>query len=103
VTEAENGEVAVEALMAARPDLIILDLMMSKMDGFEFLEKLRGRPDWQDVPGVVITAKDLTEADRARLNGGVERIIQKTNRDDMLRLLSREISKCVKRPSARRA
>jgi GAF domain-containing protein/DNA-binding response OmpR family regulator len=102
VTEAENGEVAVEALTAARPDLIILDLMMPKMDGFEFLEKLRGRSDWQDIPVVVITAKDLTDADRARLNGGVERIIQKTNRDDMLRLLSREISKCIKRPSARR-
>jgi GAF domain-containing protein/DNA-binding response OmpR family regulator len=102
VTEAEDGEIAVEALTGARPDLIILDLMMPKMDGFEFLEKLRGRPDWQDIPVVVITAKDLTDADRGRLNGGVERIIQKTNRDDMLRQLSREISKCVKRPSARR-
>jgi hypothetical protein len=48
---------------------------------------------------VVITAKDLTEGDRNRLNGGVERIIQKSNRDEMLRQLSREISKCVKRRS----
>ena len=79
--------------------MIILDLMMPKMDGFEFMDQLRGRPDWREIPVVVITAKDLTEEDRNRLNGGVERIIQKSNRDEMLRQLSREISKCVKRRS----
>ena len=103
VTEAENGQVAVEALATAQPDVIILDLMMPKMDGFEFLDELRSRPDWQDIPVVVITAKDLTEKDRARLNGGVERIIQKSDRDEMLRQLTREISKCVKRQTARGA
>ena len=97
VTEAENGQVAVEVLATARPEVIILDLMMPKMDGFEFLDELRSRPDWQDIPVVVITAKDLTEKDRARLNGGVERIIQKSDRDEMLRQLSREIGKCVNR------
>jgi CheY-like chemotaxis protein len=103
VTEAENGQVAVEALTAARPDVIILDLMMPKMDGFEFLDELRSRPDWQEIPVVVITAKDLTEKDRARLNGGVERIIQKSDRDEMLRQLSRELTKCVKRQIVRGA
>src|SRR5262249_1148266 len=73
VTEAENGQAAIELLAAARPDVIILDLMMPKMDGFEFLEKLRRRPDWQNIPVVVVTAKDLTEEDRDRLNGGVVR------------------------------
>ena len=100
VTEAENGQVAVAALATAQPDVIILDLMMPKMDGFEFLDELRSRPDWQDIPVVVITAKDLTEKDRVRLNGGVERIIQKSDRDEMLRQLTREISKCVKRQTA---
>ena len=52
---------------------------------------------------MVITAKDLTDEDRDRLNGGVERIIQKSDRDEMLRQLSREISKCVKRQTARGA
>jgi CheY-like chemotaxis protein len=103
VTEAENGQVAVVALTTAQPDVIILDLMMPKMDGFEFLDELRSRPDWQDIPVVVITAKDLTEKDRIRLNGGVERIIQKSDRDEMLRQLTREISKCVKQQTARGA
>jgi CheY-like chemotaxis protein/two-component sensor histidine kinase len=96
VTEAENGQVAVESLAGAHPDIIILDLMMPKMDGFEFLNELRAQPDWQDIPVVVITAKDLTDEDRNRLNGGVERIIQKSDRDEMLRQLTREISKQVK-------
>jgi signal transduction histidine kinase/CheY-like chemotaxis protein len=101
VSEAENGQVAVEALASARPDVIILDLMMPKMDGFEVLDQLRRRLDWQEIPVVIITAKDLTEEDRARLNGGVERIIQKSDRDEMLRQLSRGISKCVKLQTAR--
>jgi DNA-binding response OmpR family regulator len=73
--------------------VIILDLMMPKMDGFEFLDELRARPDRQDIPVVIITAKDLTEEDRDRLNGGVERIIQKSDRDEMLRQLSRELAR----------
>jgi adenylate cyclase len=101
VTEAENGQIAIEALATAPPDVIILDLMMPKMDGFEFLDELRGRPDWQGIPVVIITAKDLTDEDRNRLNGGVERIIQKSDRDEMLHQLTREISKCVKRQTAR--
>jgi len=96
VSEAENGQVAVEALAAARPDVIVLDLMMPKMDGFEFLDELRARPDWQDIPVVVITAKDLTDEDRDRLNGGVERIIQKSDRDEMLRQLCRAINRSVR-------
>jgi CheY-like chemotaxis protein len=101
VIEAENGQVAVDLLTAGLPDVIILDLMMPEMDGFEFMDKLRRRPDWREIPVVVITAKDLSEQDRDRLNGGVERIIQKSNRDEMLRQLSREIGKCVRRRSTR--
>ena len=95
VTEAENGQVAIDSLTSTRPEVIILDLMMPKMDGFEFLNELRGRPDWQDIPVVVMTAKDLTDEDRDRLNGGVERIIQKSDRDEMLRQLSREIGRAL--------
>ena len=77
VVEAENGRVGLDRLDEGRPSLILLDLMMPELDGFGFLEQLRERPGLDDVPVVVMTAKDLTDDDRARLNGGVERILEK--------------------------
>lgn len=77
VAEARNGKVGLEQLAKTTPTLILLDLMMPQMDGFEFLQALRLRGDGLSVPVIVITAKDLTEQDHRRLNGGVERIIQK--------------------------
>ena len=78
VVEAENGRVGLEQLSAGMPALILLDLMMPEMDGFEFMQKLRARPDGRLVPVVVITAKDVTEEDRRRLNGQVVRVLQKS-------------------------
>jgi len=77
VTEAENGRVGLERVDEERPSLILLDLMMPELDGFGFLEELHRRPHGNEIPVVVITAKDLTDEDRARLNGGVERILEK--------------------------
>lgn len=77
VAEAQNGKIGLERLAATSPALILLDLMMPEMDGFEFMEALRQRGVAKRVPVIVITAKDLTEEDHRRLNGGVERIIQK--------------------------
>ncbi|HEV8150154.1 MAG TPA: response regulator, partial [Gemmatimonadales bacterium] len=77
VTEAENGRVGLERIAEARPALVLLDLMMPEMDGFEFLDALRGDPTQHGIPVVVITAKTLTDEDRRRLNGGVERVVQK--------------------------
>jgi CheY-like chemotaxis protein len=79
VTEAENGRVALEKLNGVVPAVILLDLMMPEMDGFEFLQELRKRPAFRRVPVVVITAKDITEEDRRRLNGEVSRILQKSD------------------------
>ena len=61
----------------SRPALILLDLMMPEMDGFEFMDALRQREGGRDIPVVVITARQLSEDDRRRLNGQVVRIIQK--------------------------
>ena len=97
VTEAENGQIGLAHLAEAMPDVIILDLMMPEMDGFEFLEKIRHRPEWPDIPVVVVTSKDLTMEDRNRLNGGVERIIQKTDRDETLREVCGALTKLLKR------
>jgi CheY-like chemotaxis protein len=74
---AENGRCALETLAEARPTLILLDLMMPEMDGFEFLGRLRSQPAWAQVPVLVITAKTLSAAERARLNGDVGKILQK--------------------------
>ena len=77
VKSAVNGKEALEKIKIAKPGLIILDLMMPEMDGFEFSEKLRENKDWLDIPVVVITAKDLTKEDHNRLKGNVEAIMQK--------------------------
>jgi signal transduction histidine kinase/DNA-binding response OmpR family regulator/streptogramin lyase len=79
VLEAENGRLALERLDGLVPALILLDLMMPEMDGFEFMQQLRQRPDCRRVPVVVITAKDITDDDRRRLNGTVARILRKSN------------------------
>jgi CheY-like chemotaxis protein len=77
VTEAENGRVALESMAHTRPSVILLDLMMPEMDGFEFVANLRGREEWRDIPAVVLTAKDITYQDRLRLDGYVTQVIQK--------------------------
>ena len=77
VIEAENGRAGLERAAEQLPDLVLLDLMMPEMDGFEFLAAFRARPECQAIPVVVVTAKDLTEDDRRRLNGGVQRIMPK--------------------------
>jgi CheY-like chemotaxis protein len=61
-----------------RPRLILLDLMMPEMDGFEFAERVRRHPEWRSIPIVVLTAMDFTNDDRQRLNGYVESIIRKS-------------------------
>jgi len=91
VIEAENGRIGLQALAdGAKPSLILLDLMMPEMDGFQFVEVLRQNPDWLTIPVVVVTAKELTEADRRRLNGGIQRILQKGayEREQLLREVS---------------
>ena len=77
VRTAFNGKEALEKVNESKPGLILLDLMMPEMDGFEFAEKLRENKDWLDIPVVVITAKDLTKEDHQRLKGNVEAIMQK--------------------------
>jgi len=77
VTEASNGHAALEQIDADRPALILLDLMMPGMNGFEFIAELRQREFGHDIPIVVLTAKDLTMEEHQRLHGNVERVLQK--------------------------
>jgi len=77
VVEAENGRVGLERISKELPGVILLDLMMPEMDGFTFMEEFRHRANWRHIPVIVVTAKDLTEEDRRRLNGHVIQILQK--------------------------
>jgi CheY-like chemotaxis protein len=81
VEEAENGRAALDRVADRQPSLILLDLMMPVMDGFEFVMELRKAESWRAIPIVVVTAKDLTEEDRRRLNGEVVGLIEKGGMD----------------------
>jgi CheY-like chemotaxis protein len=82
-----NGAEALEAVAARQPAIILLDLLMAEMDGFEFLTHLRANADWKLIPVVVITSMDLTSDVRARLQGRVDNIFQKGrySRDNLIR------------------
>jgi len=82
-----NGAEALAAVAARQPAIILLDLLMAEMDGFEFLTHLRANADWKLIPVVVITSMDLTSDVRARLQGRVDNIFQKGrySRDNLIR------------------
>ncbi len=77
VKPASNGVKAIECLKAEQPLLILLDLMMPEMDGFEVINEVRKNPDWQNIPIVVITAMDLTTSEHNLLADQVTNIFQK--------------------------
>lgn len=102
VDEAQNGRVALERLVHALPDLIILDLIMPEMDGFEFLVELRKQPAFKAVPVVVVTAATLSEDDQRRLSGGVERVLAKAafSRDALLEELRMMVARYILKRNA---
>jgi CheY-like chemotaxis protein len=75
--EAENGVAALEWLQREQPQLILMDLMMPHMDGFQLLEALRGHETWARIPVVVLTAIDVGPEERQRLNGQVLQVMRK--------------------------
>ena len=77
VETAENGRVALDRVAVRAPDLILLDLMMPEMDGFQFVEEVQRHKEWRTIPIVVVTAKTITEEDRLRLDGFVQKVLQK--------------------------
>jgi adenylate cyclase len=77
--EAVNGRSALHWLADnPAPAVILLDLMMPEMDGFEFLDAFSERAEWRDIPVIVITAKQLTPAERERLLGQAQKVIAKS-------------------------
>lgn len=95
---AENGVQGLKQVALQSPDIVLLDLMMPEMDGFEFLYRLRMQPDYQDLPVIVLTARDLTSEERAQLHTQTWDVIQKgayereTLLTELNELLAKQIS-----------
>ena len=77
VAVAHNGKQALQTVKQQIPRLIVLDLMMPIMDGFETLAQLRSEPTTKDIPVVILTAKDLNQRERAALDGKIQALFQK--------------------------
>jgi threonine synthase len=84
--EASNGKEAIELAKKELPDLIILDLMMPELDGFSVLDILKEDPQTASIPVIVVTAKELTNEEKARLQGRIHTLMQKGEflNDDLL-------------------
>jgi len=77
LVEAANGKDAVDLIIQERPNLILLDLMMPDMDGFSVMDILQSRSETREIPIIVITAKELTPAEKNRLKGRIQSLMQK--------------------------
>lgn len=77
VREAEHGKAALELMEQDPPGLLLLDLMMPVMNGFEFLIAREENPQWKRIPVIVLTARDPGSADVEHLRGSVARVLQK--------------------------
>lgn len=77
VVEACDGVEALERLEEQRPALVLLDLMMPRMDGFDVLARMREEPRWIDVPVIVLTARELEDGERRLLEQRTDRVLQK--------------------------
>jgi signal transduction histidine kinase/DNA-binding response OmpR family regulator len=90
-TEVADGYAALDWLRQnPRPAMILLDLIMPGMDGFAFLAEIAKRGEFREIPVVVVTAKDLTAADRERLSGGAREVLTKGT-DDLAAVLRRSL------------
>jgi signal transduction histidine kinase/DNA-binding response OmpR family regulator/HAMP domain-containing protein len=99
VGEAENGRIALERLSLVNPDIILLDLMMPEMDGFEFVDEMRRDEQTRHIPLIVLTAADLSSEDHRRLSGGIRKILRKRlgGKDEVLSSLREIIADCLRR------
>jgi signal transduction histidine kinase/CheY-like chemotaxis protein len=102
VSEAENGRVALSQLATHLPRLILLDLLMPEMDGFEFVAELQRHPEWRSLPIVVISSVDITTEDRVRLGDQVEKVLQKGaySREALLNEVRNLLAACAREKTA---
>jgi CheY-like chemotaxis protein len=90
-----DGIAGLEAIAEQRPDVLLLDIMMPRLDGFGVIDQLRQNPGTQDLPIIVISAKELTDEESARLKEGVAFVMRKQGFDG--EKLVQEIKSVVKK------
>ncbi len=102
VIEASGGREAIELAKARAPDLVLLDLMMPEVTGFDVVEALRADPRTSQTPIMILTARHLTEADKRHLNGHVSTILSRGSLGaaDLLGLLQQVVEKANGKPAA---
>jgi CheY-like chemotaxis protein len=90
---ASGGKECLKLLEVKNPDILILDLMMPGMDGFTVLEEIRKKKETQNLPVIIVTAKDLNKEEKSRLSGNVSALITKSqvNPENLLREIKRII------------
>lgn len=93
MTLASGGQEAIDQAKAEPPDVVILDLMMPKVTGFDVVQALRADNRTQDTPILILTARNLTEADKRQLNGHVSTILSRgsVGASDLVGLLRRVV------------
>jgi DNA-binding response OmpR family regulator/two-component sensor histidine kinase len=91
VITAGGGREALDLAAKVAPDLMILDLMMPEVSGFDVVHEMRKNPETKGVPIVIFTAKEVTKKDKERLNGDIEKIVKKAgfSKDDLLGEIAR--------------
>ena len=96
-----SGAQALERVRAQLPDLILLDLMMPEMDGFELIHTLRKNPETREIPVVVLTAMDLSNADHMMLASNVTEVLKKgaSSRDEVLKIVKDLVESAMHRDS----
>jgi len=94
VIPASGGRDAIRIAKSAKPDLVLLDLMMPEVTGFDVVEALRSEESTRDTPIMVLTAMHLTEDDKRQLNGRVSQILSRGSlgRSDIVALLRRVVA-----------
>lgn len=93
IVAAADPAVAIRMVLANPPDLILLDITLPFLDGFELLRALRGDPISRDIPVVMLTARDDTESYlRARDLGAIDYITKPVQRDDLLAAIEKALA-----------
>ena len=91
VLKAYSGKAGINLAMNSNPDIIILDLMMPEISGFDVIEKLRTHPTAKSIPIIICSAKDITPKEKEELNGNILAIVQKGThtKEDLLKAIKK--------------